>query len=173
MTSPEEELLITDTLQALKNLVRAVEHPSGGYHKGFEQVGMVTKQALFTLDEDSSDMPSWLKFTRKELLESVTPQLKQLLEAIQHSQKQPYIAWEDCRTSSEISIYALYAVEKAVRAFMNFLTAGYVQSDRQHQFFRGAEEPQVLKDAVSELNNLSEKIHTYLNPNASNTEGMY
>ncbi|MDF1677478.1 MAG: hypothetical protein P1U32_02145 [Legionellaceae bacterium] len=172
MTKPEDEkALITATLQALNSLARAVD--SGrGYHKGFEQVGHVASQALFTLSEDSSDVPSWLHYTHKELLEQVTPQLERLLENIKCLEEQPYIAWEDCHTPSEISTHALYAVEKVIRAFMNFLTVGYVQSDRQHQFFKGAEEPQILKDAISDLNSVSEQIHTYLNPSASNTEGM-
>ncbi|MCH9755639.1 MAG: hypothetical protein K0U37_00400 [Gammaproteobacteria bacterium] len=157
--------LVKDAEKALISLKNVLLEPgeTKRYRQVFNEVGEACQCVASIIDLSHIYMPDHIEKT----LPNLTANLKSNLDFIEETLREtPYKMWGECKTMSDMATYALFAVEKLVRALFHFLTAGYVKTGRQNQFFQGADEPKAVMVAVSELNILSEKLGQHLEQQA-------
>ncbi|MCH9756696.1 MAG: hypothetical protein K0U37_05870 [Gammaproteobacteria bacterium] len=164
-----EENLLLSAEKALLQLQTILSENKGQkkiYHQGFETVGYACSRGIEAL-KDAPDLPDWLKSSNRELIDKSMGNLANILSEMNAPREIPYTTWKDCHKRSDQVSYALFFVEKVIRAALSFLISGLKKESHEQQFFKGPDTPKALKDAILDLENVSEEIADYLKPNAS------
>ncbi|MDF1645413.1 MAG: hypothetical protein P1U61_00310 [Legionellaceae bacterium] len=164
----DKKELIRETGEMLARLRLAL-----GGEERFQQVVEVCLRAELALKRDETQ-PSWIELDDEAVITASKFNLSEILGSLRRFNSSPFKSWDDCHTVSDVVSYALYVVEKVVRAALDFLSAGWISPhrSREHYFFQGPQEPQKLQAAISDLHVLLEKIENYLNPTSSSQQDL-